>query len=573
MGLNLHWQLSTPTRALKGEVQEGIRKRLSSYGGRASGEVQRANDVLEEEAPRPSLRWRDSLPLSLPHPTYNGYFERKLGFSLPKLALLLFVLMVGITIPALSWYCAVPMTSMADITALYNTFSVWALVFSVWFLGEKWNRYKVLSVLMACGGVVVVAYGGSEHRRVVGGGASGGGQTSITTSATATATATSTPAPSSSDVLSSSSSSTTSSAIAAMVTRAAVSAITARADDSPSEPSNSAANPLLGDLLALFGAVTMAAYEMAFKLLGTLPDEEEQRRRWEGVREGERGNGHEEDDEEEGTGLLQHEEQHILGDDEEEDGKPHADAAPSLSRSLSATNHHERTAIWTPPTDIEGEPSPSYGYGSGDTGSATLANSSTLDTDTLSRKMDAMHDDMDDTPSDIESSILDEGDAEEIQRGSTRLGRSRPRPKSHLSTTHTALSQASTTWIPPPLPFGLHANAMTAGIGLITALTLWLGVVIAHVTHLERFELPSNWTTVFFILFVITAGIIFNGCFMVLLAIWGPVTASVSCLLSTVAVAILDAIIRAHWSAVSLVGCVFIVGGFGVLLLDEGGGH
>ena len=60
---------------------------------------------------------------------------------------------------------------------------------------------------------------------------------------------------------------------------------------------------------------------------------------------------------------------------------------------------------------------------------------------------------------------------------------------------------------------------------------------------------------------------------MVLLAIWGPVTASVSCLLSTVAVAVLDAVIRAHWSVVSFVGCAFIIAGFGVLLLDGGSGH
>ena len=66
--------------------------------------------------------------------------------------------------------------------------------------------------------------------------------------------------------------------------------------------------------------------------------------------------------------------------------------------------------------------------------------------------------------------------------------------------------------------------------------------------------------------------VIFNGCFMVLLSLWGPVTASVSCLLSTVAVAILDAVLRGDFSVVSFVGCLFIVGGFGVLLM-EGGGH
>lgn len=40
-----------------------------------------------------------------------------------------------------------------------------------------------------------------------------------------------------------------------------------------------------------------------------------------------------------------------------------------------------------------------------------------------------------------------------------------------------------------------------------------------------------------FYLFVVAfTGIIFNGCFSILLAIWGPVLASVSCLLTTVLV-------------------------------------
>lgn len=99
--------------------------------------------------------------------------------------------------------------------------------------------------------------------------------------------------------------------------------------------------------------------------------------------------------------------------------------------------------------------------------------------------------------------------------------------------------------------------------------------VLAHITNLEPFELPHNFLTLFSLFFVVFAGVLFNGAFMLLLALWGPVTASVSCLLSTVAVALLDgllATLRAQgggFNALSLVGCAFIVGGFGVLLLDE----
>lgn len=370
----------------------------------------------------------------------------------------------------------------------------------------------------------------------------------------------------------------------------------------------------------------MAAYEMAFKLLGTLPDEEEQTRRWQrsaSSTEGQRlsrrsvriGDDQDDDDEEggEGSGLLNHDEQHVLGqdeDDEEEEDEEQennrgdaAAAAPAsakrhsqMTRTLSSS---ERTAIWTPPTDGDGDPSPAYGYGSRDGGPSPARRASDapdlFDADSLSRKMsdvakkpncedDRVGHDRDGEDDDEEeeeamtsngkrknidvlssSSSVSSADSNEAQREPTPRPR-RLRPKSQ----HSILAPQS--WVPPPLPFGLHANAITAGIGLVTFLTLWIGIVIAHYTNLERFEWPKNWTTVGFILFVIFAGIIFNGCFMVLLAIWGPVTASVSCLLSTVAVAVLDAVIRAHWSVVSFVGCAFIIAGFGVLLLD-GGGH
>jgi hypothetical protein len=32
---------------------------------------------------------------------------------------------------------------MADVTTIYNTYAVWALVFSIYFLGEKWERVSL----------------------------------------------------------------------------------------------------------------------------------------------------------------------------------------------------------------------------------------------------------------------------------------------------------------------------------------------------------------------------------------------------------------------------------------------
>lgn len=42
--------------------------------------------------------------------------------------------------PAHADRLAVPLTTMADVTTIYNTYAVWALVFSIYFLGEKWER-------------------------------------------------------------------------------------------------------------------------------------------------------------------------------------------------------------------------------------------------------------------------------------------------------------------------------------------------------------------------------------------------------------------------------------------------
>ena len=58
--------------------------------------------------------------------------------SYSTMAVIIILLTLGITIPAVSWFVALPLTSMANVTSIYNTFSIWALVFSVAFLHEKW---------------------------------------------------------------------------------------------------------------------------------------------------------------------------------------------------------------------------------------------------------------------------------------------------------------------------------------------------------------------------------------------------------------------------------------------------
>ncbi|SCV74906.1 BQ2448_7935 [Microbotryum intermedium] len=66
-----------------------------------------------------------------------------------------------IAFPALSWYAAVPLTSMTDITAIYNVFAFWAYLLAIKFLGEEPSKSKLISVLIAVSGVMVIAYGDS----------------------------------------------------------------------------------------------------------------------------------------------------------------------------------------------------------------------------------------------------------------------------------------------------------------------------------------------------------------------------------------------------------------------------
>ncbi|GAA6010973.1 hypothetical protein JCM11491_005891 [Sporobolomyces phaffii] len=75
------------------------------------------------------------------------------------------LLTIFIAAPSLSWYAAVPLTSMADLTAIYNVFAFWAYLLSLKFLPSEsaqtrvQARLKLCSVLLAVGGVFVIAYG------------------------------------------------------------------------------------------------------------------------------------------------------------------------------------------------------------------------------------------------------------------------------------------------------------------------------------------------------------------------------------------------------------------------------
>ena len=66
-----------------------------------------------------------------------------------------------------------------------------------------------------------------------------------------------------------------------------------------------------------------------------------------------------------------------------------------------------------------------------------------------------------------------------------------------------------------PPPFGLHANLLTCGIGLMTFFTLWIMLPILHYSGYERFRLPPDLITTLSIAGIAGSGLVFNGGLMV----------------------------------------------------------
>ncbi|SPO31255.1 uncharacterized protein UTRI_05936_B [Ustilago trichophora] len=569
---NLRWQLDTPPTSLPDPRADAVRHRLSQASGRPSRDVSGAqlSDGNEPE----SLRRRPA-----------SFLEQKFGFNVVRLAGLFLVLTIGITVPALSWYCAVPMTSMADITAIYNTFSVWALVFSVWFLGEKWEKRKVFSVLLACLGVIIVAYGGADHRKV----------------------------PKPIDPVHGKPPTTGDPAeqLLGRSIQAAISHVFTKRGEAEEAPISSAHNPVLGDLLAFLGAVTMAAYEMAFKLIGTLPDEQKQAEMYSAVPGGRNRRSrsyvrYQDTDDTDGHGRHETEgllrtsqsesrhnafegdisgadaSQHVLGDDEDEGDLKKRESGEGRRYStvvdkLIDQDRQDYHTITPPP-----EPSNPFEH---DEAVKVVAAEDTVRVHAKAVRVGAKDRD-EDEESQVTESELDEDEEELVLSGATRLHRTR----SHLSTHQLANdipSDAAATLrpgpsrrtssyrkvhdpsIPPPLPFGLHANVMTAGIGLTTFTTFWIGIIIANQLGWEPFELPHNLRTCVAIAMVVLCGIFFNAAFMILLSLWGPVLASVSCLMTTILVEIADVLLGHKLKWISVLGCTLIGAGFAVLV---GGG-
>ncbi|KAI1797923.1 hypothetical protein LXA43DRAFT_982644 [Ganoderma leucocontextum] len=122
-----------------------------------------------------------------------------------------------------------------------------------------------------------------------------------------------------------------------------------------------------------------------------------------------------------------------------------------------------------------------------------------------------------------------------------------------------------------PLPFGLHPNLLTFGIGICTLAIFWVPIPILHILDIEPFELPHRGITYAAIGGIALSGAIFNAGFMVLLGVWGPVVTSVGSLLTIVLVFLSDAIWGGAVQTVtiwSVLGCSSIVVAFAILAYD-----
>ncbi|KAI9320224.1 hypothetical protein BX666DRAFT_1920657 [Dichotomocladium elegans] len=118
---------------------------------------------------------------------------------------------------------------------------------------------------------------------------------------------------------------------------------------------------------------------------------------------------------------------------------------------------------------------------------------------------------------------------------------------------------------PPRKPSILFANTVTAAIGLVTLLVLWIPIPILHWLGYETFELP-DWTTFGYILGIGSMSVVYNATFMCVIALVNPVFAAVGVMLTVPAVAITDVLVTGVMIPTStIVGSLLILIGFYIL--------
>ncbi|KAM0786391.1 hypothetical protein ACM66B_001859 [Microbotryomycetes sp. NB124-2] len=175
-------------------------------------------------------------------------------------------------------------------------------------------------------------------------------------------------------------------------------------------------------------------------------------------------------------------------------------------------------------------------------------------------------DDLDDDEADESNALLDNNGNDDYESSAAPL----PSPVSATSSSQMRVSMPPPESLLNPSPdiFLLYSNTFTSLIGLTTLLLFWIPIPIFHWIGWEEFELPPTnaWLV---ILGIVLSGVVFNGGFMVLLSVWGPVVASVGNLCTLVLVAIADTFVpnSPPLSLSSILGSALIVASFAMLIV------
>jgi drug/metabolite transporter (DMT)-like permease len=115
----------------------------------------------------------------------------------------------------------------------------------------------------------------------------------------------------------------------------------------------------------------------------------------------------------------------------------------------------------------------------------------------------------------------------------------------------------------------MFANTLTGLMGVVTCTMLWIPIPLLHWTGHEIFELPAL-NQLSSVLMIATMGLIYNGCFMIVVSQTSPVFAAVGVMATIPLVALTDWILfdqAVGWG--NMVGGLSILVGFGILVREN----
>ncbi|KAG9066223.1 hypothetical protein KI688_001444 [Linnemannia hyalina] len=113
------------------------------------------------------------------------------------------------------------------------------------------------------------------------------------------------------------------------------------------------------------------------------------------------------------------------------------------------------------------------------------------------------------------------------------------------------------------------ANTLTGLMGVVTLTMLWVPIPLFHWIGHEIMELPT-WKEFLSILMIATLGLIYNGCFMIVVSMTNPVFAAVGVMATIPLVALIDwALFHETIGWGNIVGGLSILAGFTILVREN----